>query len=190
MIDAMPEGVGAGVYVNDRVRQGFQSLAGEVGHMVLEPHDGPECICGGRGCFESLVSVRNIRTMIAAEKGLSLLFRDADDMDDRAFVTRFFDACAEEEEHCLKILDGLAFWFALGFNNILMVNDPELIVIEGIYRDAGERFLRMIRTHMSGMGMPKVEKNTRIEFSSFGLERGVLGASVYSSVEFFNNLFQ
>lgn len=190
MIDAMPEGVGAGVYVNDRVRQGYQSLAGEVGHMILEPHDGPACICGGRGCFEALVSVRNIRSMIAGESGLTLLFRDADAMDDRSFVTRFFDACAEEEEHCLEILDRLAFWFALGFNNILMINDPELIVIEGIYRDAGERFLEMIRTHMAGMGMPRVEKKTRIEFSSFGLERGVLGASVHASVEFFNNMFQ
>ncbi len=189
VIDAMPEGVGAGIYVKEGVRRGAQNLAGEVGHMILEPHNGPVCICGSRGCFEALASVRNLRDMIRAVPELNNRFNDADELKDRDLAARFFEYCRKEDDYCLGILNRLAFWFALGFNNILLADDPELIVIEGIYRDAGESFLDMIRKHMAGMGMCRVRKMTRIEFSTFGLERGVLGASVYAVSRFFKELF-
>ena len=189
VIDAMPEGVGAGIYVDDMVRRGAQNLAGEVGHMILDPHDGPQCICGSRGCFEALASVRNIRNIIRETPELQASFEDQDEKKDRELASLFFKRCNEGDARCLEILDRLAFWFASGFNNILLANDPELIVIEGIYREAGERFLEMIRKHMAGMGMCRVRKSTRIEFSSFGLERGVLGASVYAVDRYFRDLF-
>ena len=54
-------GVGGGVVVADaggvpRLWPGAQGIAGEWGHVALEPRDGPPCYCGRRGCVETFVS--------------------------------------------------------------------------------------------------------------------------------------
>src|SRR5713101_1406682 len=46
-------GIGGGVYENGRVWRGADSYAGEIGHLTIRP-DGPECLCGARGCFERM----------------------------------------------------------------------------------------------------------------------------------------
>lgn len=47
-------GIGAGIVLeNGQVYRGADSWAGEIGHLTLHP-DGPECLCGARGCFERM----------------------------------------------------------------------------------------------------------------------------------------
>jgi glucokinase len=48
-------GVGGGWVLNDRPWQGHEGMAGEIGHMVVDP-SGPVCLCGKRGCVERLAS--------------------------------------------------------------------------------------------------------------------------------------
>lgn len=51
-------GIGGGIVLEDgsvyrSVYRGADSWAGEIGHITLHP-DGPECLCGARGCFERM----------------------------------------------------------------------------------------------------------------------------------------
>ena len=47
-------GIGGGIVLADgSVYRGADSWAGEIGHLTLRP-DGPECLCGARGCFERM----------------------------------------------------------------------------------------------------------------------------------------
>ena len=48
-------GVAAALVLGGQVRAGPRGLAGELGHLVVEP-GGPVCRCGGRGCLETLAS--------------------------------------------------------------------------------------------------------------------------------------
>jgi glucokinase len=48
-------GIGGGIIENDRLLLGARGLAGEVGHIMIEP-DGPLCGCGQRGHLEALAS--------------------------------------------------------------------------------------------------------------------------------------
>jgi N-acetylglucosamine repressor len=54
------DGVGAGVVVNGQVVRGHDQIAGEFGHVPLQL-DGPECLCGARGCWEAYAS--NLATL-------------------------------------------------------------------------------------------------------------------------------
>ncbi|MGH3302584.1 MAG: ROK family protein [Streptosporangiaceae bacterium] len=47
-------GVGGGLVLDDRLVQGASGNAGHVGHVVVDPQTGPECVCGGRGCLEAI----------------------------------------------------------------------------------------------------------------------------------------
>lgn len=44
-------GIGGAVVMNGRLLRGTRGYAGELGHVPVRP-DGPECVCGGRGCLE------------------------------------------------------------------------------------------------------------------------------------------
>ena len=47
-------GVGGGLILDSRVIEGASGNAGHIGHVVVDPEDGPECSCGGRGCLEAI----------------------------------------------------------------------------------------------------------------------------------------
>jgi predicted NBD/HSP70 family sugar kinase len=51
------EGIGTGIFANGRLLRGESGLAGEFGHVQLQP-DGPLCGCGNYGCWEVLASNR------------------------------------------------------------------------------------------------------------------------------------
>ncbi|QNP74084.1 ROK family transcriptional regulator [Streptomyces roseirectus] len=44
-------GIGAAVVVDGGLLRGTRGFAGELGHVPVHP-DGPQCVCGGRGCLE------------------------------------------------------------------------------------------------------------------------------------------
>ncbi len=48
-------GIGGGLLTGSGLYHGADSFACEIGHHTIEP-DGPECLCGGRGCLERLCS--------------------------------------------------------------------------------------------------------------------------------------
>ncbi|MDO8671592.1 MAG: ROK family protein [Dehalococcoidia bacterium] len=48
-------GIGAGIIVDNALLRGSSGLAGEIGHMVIDPR-GPRCGCGNTGCLEAMAS--------------------------------------------------------------------------------------------------------------------------------------
>jgi glucokinase len=55
-------GVGGGLVLGGRVWHGMNGMAGELGHIVVDP-DGPPCNCGGRGCLEQYASATAVKRM-------------------------------------------------------------------------------------------------------------------------------
>ena len=63
------EGVGTGLIANGQAIRGKNGMAGEFGHIVLDP-SGPQCGCGARGCWETFASsTAAIRFFHALEPG-------------------------------------------------------------------------------------------------------------------------
>jgi glucokinase len=87
-------GVGGGIVLGGRIWHGMTGMAGELGHINVEP-EGPRCGCGSRGCLEQFASATAIERMaraaaagggapalarVAAKRGFSseILFRMAE----------------------------------------------------------------------------------------------------------------
>ena len=54
-------GVGGGVLAGGRIIRGAGGIAGHLGHVSVDPW-GADCICGGRGCIETVFSARAIES--------------------------------------------------------------------------------------------------------------------------------
>ncbi|WP_405640567.1 ROK family protein [Streptomyces sp. NBC_00019] len=63
-------GIGCGLVVHGRVVAGAHGVAGEIGHVTVDPN-GPLCHCGNRGCVEAIAGeaaiVRRIREITGVE---------------------------------------------------------------------------------------------------------------------------
>jgi predicted NBD/HSP70 family sugar kinase len=57
VVITVSEGLGTGVMVNGQLMRGVGGMAGEFGHVPIEP-EGPICSCGSRGCWEVFASNR------------------------------------------------------------------------------------------------------------------------------------
>lgn len=55
-------GVGNGIILKDRIWHGNNGMAGEAGHLTVEP-DGMACPCGSRGCVELYASATGVVRM-------------------------------------------------------------------------------------------------------------------------------
>ncbi len=183
----MNEGLGSGIVTHGELVRGSQSLSGEIGHMTLNPVDGPPCICGNRGCFEAMVSAKRLREMIgdARARGVqSVLFSNG--TPDKDLIDAVCDLAGTGDAFCTSLIEDVARWFIVGLGNVIMVNDPELIIIQGQYVKAGSFFLEKLREGMTHIGLPDVEKKVRIEYSTLGEERGVVGGAAFAVDDFFS----
>ena len=52
---AVGTGIGAGLVINGRLHRGDRGMAGEIGHIVVDP-GGAVCRCGQRGCLETVAA--------------------------------------------------------------------------------------------------------------------------------------
>ncbi len=64
----MGTGCGGGIVHNGEVITGPQAIAGEWGHMSIDPN-GPKCYCGQRGCVETLISGSGLAARYAEQFG-------------------------------------------------------------------------------------------------------------------------
>ncbi|MGP4052105.1 ROK family protein [Streptomyces sp. 2A115] len=62
-------GIGCGLVVHGKVVSGAHGVAGEIGHVVIDP-TGPPCHCGNRGCAEAIAADPAIVTAVREATGL------------------------------------------------------------------------------------------------------------------------
>ncbi len=181
------KGLGSGVIMDNEIKRGDHYLFGEVGHITVNPEGDEICSCGAKGCFEAMVSTKRILRM--AREGYkrypsSLVFNK--DKPENINIDDIFDAYKKNDPLALEILEDVAKWFAVGISNIILLYDPEIIVIQGIFTNAGKDFLNNIRKKVNEISLPRIKKETRIEYTTLGDEVGALGAASHVISEFFS----
>ncbi len=116
-------GIGGGLVTDGRLVRGTHGFAGEIGHMVIAI-DGPECVCGRRGCWELYASGRALAELMRAA-GLSIDDRPAVDGGDLRRLLALGSSDAE------AIAKRFARHVAVGVVNLVLTLDVDHVVIGG-----------------------------------------------------------
>ncbi len=114
------EGVGAGVIANGQAVVGKNGMAGEFGHLVLDP-SGPQCACGAKGCWETYASSSAAVKLYELKRG-----------DGPAVSIADVHALAEEgDAHAVAAMKEQARNIGRGLRLITAALSPEVIFIAG-----------------------------------------------------------
>jgi predicted NBD/HSP70 family sugar kinase len=178
-------GLGSGIIVQDEIKWGVHYLSGEIGHMVINPKTEERCACGGRGCFEVMVSTKRLLRLAKEsyqEHPDSVIFQGGQK---NMTAEGIFDAANAGDTLARALMDDIISWFAIGFSNVIVMYDPEIIIIQGVYTRAGDYFLENLREKVNEVSLVRIKKDVQIEYSRFGKERGVIGSAAHIISEYF-----
>ena len=171
------DGVGAGIICDGEMLMRQDRIAGEVGHITVEP-GGKPCACGNCGCLERYVNVNaiieTVREAVAKDRSgtHSDLIRPLLECPTLEIIGRAYD---EGVEPVQKALDDLAEKLFTAIYSMVNVTGIKCVVIGGIER-MGEGFLNKLRSFMSGRrgqmwmrGMNIMYPQTSAQADSIGL---------------------
>ena len=174
-------GIGGGMVMGGQVFRGANGFAGEIGHMVVDPH-GPPCPCGKRGCWERFASGSALGRFgrEAAEGGraprlVELAGGDPEAVRGEHVVT----AATDGDEAACAVIAQFGWWLAVGLANLANVFDPELFVLGGGLVAAGDLLFASARASFADL----VEAHEHrpaigIVAAELGEYAGAIGAAV------------
>lgn len=133
-------GVGTSLIVDGKIYRGVDGSHPEGGHQLIDPN-GPECYCGHRGCWESLISGLAISSAARSAKHNEHLIALA--LNDPNRVTAHFiaEAARAGDPVASEIMQKAARDFSLGIINIISFFVPDVLVLSGGVMKSADLFL-------------------------------------------------
>lgn len=157
-------GVGGGLVLGGRLVDGASGNAGHIGHVVVEP-DGPDCVCGGRGCLEAVARGPAVVAW-ARERGSTAL----DGIQLAALA-------GEGDGVAVAAVRRAGGAVGVGVASAAALLDVRLIIIGGGFASIGELFwgpLQAAFTRHVGLGFLA---GTRVVPAELGGAAGLVGAA-------------
>jgi glucokinase len=158
---AIGTGIGAGLVLNGRLHRGDRGMAGEIGHVIVEP-GGAECRCGQRGCLETVASGphiarRAIAALESAGTGAATTGAGTDAATDANRILRsanvisagtVYEAAAAGEPIGLAVADETGRYLARAVAGLILTCDLDLVLLGGGVTSAGAAFLDPIEAEL------------------------------------------
>ena len=123
-------GVGTSLIAEGKIYRGLDGSHPEGGHQLLDPN-GPECYCGHRGCWESLISGPAIAGHARGAKDNERLLAMAGGDPERLDARLVAEAARLGDPTALAIMQKAARDFGLGVINIISLFVPDVLVLSG-----------------------------------------------------------
>ena len=143
VVVTVSEGIGTGVWANGALVRGVNGMAGEFGHVPLDPQ-GPECSCGGRGCWEVFGSNR---------AALRYYFESGSGPSDLTFLD-LLGRAENGDARAAKALETMARYLGRGMRMIVAGLAPERIILVGELTRAWHRFGSIIESEVQDQVLP------------------------------------
>lgn len=157
-------GIGGGVMIRGKIYHGAYTSATELGHMIIK-EGGRKCSCGKRGCLEAYSSATAIIEEYRRRSGLP---RDAYSIQEEA------EAGLEPGK---SILEEAAYYLAIGLSNIIVIFEPEIIILGGGLSRVTNFVNRAIKnTKIFTRKIPS--EYVKIVKAKLGTEAGMIGAAL------------
>jgi predicted NBD/HSP70 family sugar kinase len=152
------EGVGTAILANGLLVTGRAGLAGEFGHIPLDP-SGPKCSCGRSGCWEVYASSR------AALK----YFAELRPSDARLTIFELINLAENEDADAITALNRQASFLGKGLRMITTALSPEVILLTGGLTSSWSRFGPLVEAELAesmlGTTPPRIEVTADVELA-------------------------
>lgn len=131
------EGLGTGILANGQIIVGRNGLAGEFGHIPIDPA-GPACGCGQRGCWE----------VFASSSAALRFYKELSPKSSPLGIQELLQLAEEGDAIAIEVVTRQAKYLGRGLRLITAALSPELILITGDLTTSWSRFGPVVQAEL------------------------------------------
>jgi glucokinase len=167
-------GVGGGLILDGKPLRGINGMAGEIGHVCVEPNGHP-CGCGSIGCIEQYASataiVRITKEWFHDYPGTTL------DENENLTAEMVYEAGVAGDRLALAVFNRVGFCLGITLAGLINVLNPEIIVIGGGVAAGWDLFSGTLKQTIMERAFRLPAEHAKIVRATLGDDAGILGAA-------------
>ena len=168
-------GVGGGVVLDGKILMGESGVAGEIGHMTIDPYETQKCGCGKTGCLEQYASatgmVRVAEDFLAERTECSVL-QECKELT----AKNLWDAAKAGDSLANEITDFVCNRLGIALANAIYLVDTEMIVLGGGVSAAGQFLLDKVEAAYRKKVFAH-SRDKKFVLAELGNDAGIRGAA-------------
>ena len=170
-------GVGGGLVLDGKIWHGADGMAGEVGHMTIDPK-GPPCGCGNRGCLEMYASTKALQRMIRQALSSGKKSRFFSGIHGKEISGEAIHQAAKGGDRVSReAFARMGSALGIGVASLINLLNLEKVVFGGGLAAAWKFFSPALRGEVRSRAFAAPARRVRIVRASAGEDAGVLGAA-------------
>ncbi|MRR07818.1 MAG: ROK family protein [Deltaproteobacteria bacterium] len=169
-------GVGGGLILDGKVWTGTDGVAGEFGHMTVEP-EGRPCPCGNRGCLEQYASAS---ALVTVAKKMILRQHDVFGMrhGSHALSTKILATAAQDgNPAALALFAEAGRYLGIAAASIANLLNIEAVIIGGGVAASFDLICESMKREVLARAFPIPGKRLLIQQAALGDDGGILGSA-------------
>ena len=172
-------GVGGGIILDGRLYHGERGMAGEIGHITVEP-EGFACNCGNRGCLEQYASANGLRNFVKRDHFFG--------SDTKSYLKEprlpevLYSLAKAGNEQARMYFESFGYYLAVALGGLLNVLDVHLIVFSGGISESMDLWEDRLLQELQRRTFSSIVQGVEIKRGVLGDMAGVLGASALFSL--------
>jgi len=168
-------GIGSGHMIQGRIYRGATGVAGEIGHISIDP-SGPQCVCGNRGCLTTYVGSE---ALVARARALLPEFPDSALHGGELTVTAIEASALADDPLAMKVVEEAALNLGIVIAGVLNLMNPAMVILGGGLARLDERLLNPLRETVLRRTLVNSIAASEIRTSDLGLRDIAVGAATY-----------
>ncbi|MEN6537624.1 MAG: ROK family protein [Bryobacteraceae bacterium] len=158
-------GIGGGIISGGRILHGVDGMAGELGHMTVNP-TGNLCACGNQGCLEKHASATAV---VAMAKMLGL--------GENITSAGVYELAVKGNENAIRVFESMGSALGIALANLVNVFNFPLYLLSGGMLPAWDFFAPAILRETERRSFTFRSTKTKIDKATLGNEAGLYGAA-------------
>ena len=158
-------GIGGGIIGGGRVLHGAVGMAGELGHMTIDPNGNP-CGCGNFGCLEKIASATAVEAMA-----------DMMSLGNHLTSQQVYELTLDGNEKAKMIFQQMGWALGIGLANLINIFNYPLFLLSGGMLPAWDAFAPTMLEEIRKRSFTFRNTETRVERATLGNQAGLIGAA-------------
>jgi glucokinase len=171
-------GVGGGVILGGEVLRGARGMAGELGHVTVDPN-GAACGCGARGCLEAHASATALLRMFSEDTAQipDAAFRELYGRRERITARALAELAAQGDAAAFRAFARAGRALGVAIGELMHVFNPAGIVLGGQVAGAWDQLFPTLWEEVGRRTPPALREGLAILPAALGPDAGVVGAA-------------
>lgn len=170
------QGIGAAALINNEIYSGENNMAGEIGHIVINP-SGRMCECGKIGCLQANIAEWAI-------------LQEARSVKPNCVIADVFTAYERKERWAVLLVDRVVGYTCIAINLLANTYSPKVLILCGSLISENPIFKDLVLENYKQYIGAEFENSFEVKMSQFDKEGFLMGVSAIAFNQSIKNILR